>query len=238
MITLEEVRNLSNVQSKEHMISSLYLRLWPDQRIHQTKVKDLIRGKLDEFGRESHPLEERQWVEKDLKKMQEFVGSIRGSPRKGVVIFSCSAHEVWEVFFLSRPVRDLLILDFSAYIRPLAAILDQYRRVCTLLVDRTRARIFEVFMGEIEEQTEIFSDVPSKVREAGWYGLTERRIERHIQMVRTRFWKFPSFLEVGRTHFQYAKGSYVQSQTLLCKRPVSRRASSLAWHFRPGDADV
>ncbi len=181
MITLEQVRNLSNVQSKEHMISSLYLRLWPDQRIHQTKVKNLIRGKLDEFGRESHPLEERQWVGKDLKKMQEFVGSIRGSPRKGVVIFSCAVHEVWEVFFLSRPARDLLILDFSAYIRPLATILDQYRRVCTLLVDRTRARIFEVFMGEIEEQTEIFSDVPSKVREAGWYGLTERRIERHIQ---------------------------------------------------------
>jgi hypothetical protein len=47
------------------------------------------------------------------------------------------------------------------------------------LVDRTRARIFEIFMGEIEEQTEILDNVPSKIREAGWYGLSERRIERH-----------------------------------------------------------
>jgi len=60
-------------------------------------------------------------------------------------------------------------------------IIDQHRRVCTLLVDGTRAPIFEVFMGEIEEQTEIFSDVPSEVREAGWYERTERRIERHIK---------------------------------------------------------
>jgi peptide chain release factor subunit 1 len=35
-------------------------------------------------------------------------------------------------------------------------------------------------MGEIEEQSAIFSEVPPKVREAGWYGLSEKRIERHI----------------------------------------------------------
>jgi peptide chain release factor subunit 1 len=36
-------------------------------------------------------------------------------------------------------------------------------------------------MGEIEEQTEILDDVPPKVRGAGWYGLSEKRIERHVE---------------------------------------------------------
>jgi peptide chain release factor subunit 1 len=163
-------------------MSSLYLRLWPDKRIHQTKLKDLLRKKLGEFGQRDHSLpEERQWIEKDLIKIKGFVETLLESPHKGLVIFSCTAEEVWEVFFLAQPVRDQLVLDSSAYIRPLTSILDQYRRACTLLVDRTRARIFEVFMGEIEEQTEIFTNVPSKVREGGWYGLSERKIERHIK---------------------------------------------------------
>lgn len=181
MITSKQILNLTALRSKDHLISSLYLRLWPDQRIHQTRVKDMIREKLEEFGRGDYPLEERDWVEKDLSRVQEFVETFRQSPRKGLAIFSSAALGVREVFFLPRPVRDVLVLDFSAYISPLAGILDRYRRVCTLLVDRTRARIFETFMGEIEEQTEIFNDVPARVREAGWYGLNERRIERHIE---------------------------------------------------------
>ncbi len=181
MITSEQIRNLTGLRSKDHLIGSLYLRLWPDQRVQRTKVKDLIREKLKELGRSSCTPEERQWVEKDLGRIQEFVETVRNSPHKGLVIFSSTVEKIWEVFFLPQPVRDLLVLDHSADIRPLTSILDQYRRVCTLLVDRTRARIFELFMGEIEEQTEIFTDVPSKVKEGGWYGLSERRIERHIK---------------------------------------------------------
>ncbi len=181
MITSEQAQNLTNLRSEDHLISSLYLRLWPDQRIHRTKVKDLIRKKLEDFEHSGYPPEERRWVEKDLRRMQEFIETIREPPHKGLAIFSSTAKKIWEAFFLPPPVRDLLVLDLSAYIRPLTSIFDQYRRVCTLLVDRTRARIFEIFMGEIEEQTEIFTDVPSKVRESGWYGLSERRIERHIK---------------------------------------------------------
>lgn len=176
MITSDQIKNLTNLRNNDHLISSLYLRLWPDQRIHQTEVKDMLRKKLEGFGQENS-----REVKKDLNRIWEFIEATRDSPHKGLAIFSCTAEGVWQVFFLSRPVRDLLVIDASAYIRPLTSILDRYRRVCTLLVDRTKARIFEVFMGELEEQTEIFTDVPSKVREGGWYGLTERRIERHTK---------------------------------------------------------
>ena len=181
MITSEQIRNLTSLRSENHLISSLYLRLWPDEGIHRTKVKDLIREKLGELGRADQSPDVKRSVEKDLERIQEFVETVRESPHKGLAIFSSTVEKIWEIFFLPQPVRDLLVLDFSAYIRPLTSILDQYRRVCTLLVDRTRPRIFEVFMGETGEQTEIFTDVPSKVRESGWYGLSERRIERHIK---------------------------------------------------------
>ncbi|MGZ3559029.1 MAG: baeRF10 domain-containing protein [Thermodesulfobacteriota bacterium] len=179
MITSEDIRNLTTMRSKDHLISSLYLRLWPDSRIHQVKAKDLIHEKRAGLGDLSKA--ERRWVEGDLEKIQEFVGTLKKSPYRGLTLFSCAPQEIWQVFLLPQPVRDLLVLDYSAYIRPLVRILDEFRRVCTLLIDRTRARIFEIFLGEIEEQTEILNDVPSKVREAGWYGLSERRIERHVE---------------------------------------------------------
>jgi len=181
MITPEQIKRLSNLQNGTLPISSLYLHLWPDRRIYHTKLKELIKGEQEKLSRSDLPKAERKWIEEDLKKIQEFVGTIQESPYKGLVIFSSAAQNIWEFFSLRQPVRDLLVLDLSAHIRPLVSMLNEYRRMCVLLIDRTKARIFEVFMGEMEEQSEIFSDVPSKVREAGWYGLNEKRIERHIE---------------------------------------------------------
>jgi hypothetical protein len=114
MITSRQIEKLTNLERKDYMISSLYLRLWPDQRIHQTKAKAMIRKKSEEFEQGYYPLEERRWIEKDLNKIQEFVETVRESPSKGLAIFSSTAEEVWEIFFLPRPVPDLLVLDSSA----------------------------------------------------------------------------------------------------------------------------
>jgi peptide subunit release factor 1 (eRF1) len=59
--------------------------------------------------------------------------------------------------------------------------LDQYKRYCTVLVDRERARVFAVCLGEIEDHSQIFDEVPGKVKASGWGGYEERRIERHIE---------------------------------------------------------
>ncbi len=181
MITSEQIQRLSRLRNESLPMSSLYLHLWPDRRIHRAELKDLIKEQQEKLSQNDPPKEVKKWVEEDLKRLQEFVETLQESPYKGLVIFSCTAEKIWEVFLLKQPVRDLLVLDPSAYVSPLVSILNEYRRVCVLLTDRTRARVFEIFMGEIEEQSEIFSDVPSKVREGGWYGLSEKRIERHVE---------------------------------------------------------
>ncbi len=181
MVTFEQIEGLTRLQSEGFPVSSLYLHLWPDRRIHHAKLKDLIKEEQEKLSQNDLPKEVKKSVEEDFKKLQEFVETFQEPPYKGLVIFSCAAQKIWEVFLLRQPVRDLLILDLSPYVRPLVSILNKYRRVCTLLIDRTRARVFEIFMGEIAERSEIFSDVPSKVREGGWYGLSEKRIGRHVE---------------------------------------------------------
>jgi hypothetical protein len=118
MITSKQMRNLNNLRMKDYLISSLYLRLWPDSRIHQVKAKNLIHEKQEGLGDLSKA--ERGSVDGDFEKLQEFVGTLKKSPYHGLTLFSCAAQEIWEVFLLPRPVRDLLFLDYSAYIRPLS----------------------------------------------------------------------------------------------------------------------
>jgi len=180
MATVEQIERLSRFKNEEHLISSLYLRLWPEARVHRARVKDLIREKLAELGQGNRSKTEIHGVERDLEKIRGLFEGTREMPSPGVAVFSSQALDLWEVLWLAQPVADLLVLDRSPFIRPLTSILGRYRRICTLLVDRTRARIFESFMGEIEEYSEVLSEVPARVREGGWYGLTEKRIERHI----------------------------------------------------------
>ncbi len=179
MITATQVQNLINLGNKDHLISSLYLRLWPDSKNHRLKAKDLVRGKRD--GLDTLSKQDRRFVETDFERLQDFVGSLHAPPYQGLVIFSSASQKIWEVFLLPQPVRDLLVLDSSAHVRPLVRMLEEHGRICTLLVGSTRARIFEIFMAEIEEQSEILSDVPPKVRDEGWSGYSARKIERHVE---------------------------------------------------------
>jgi peptide subunit release factor 1 (eRF1) len=98
----------------------------------------------------------------------------------GLAIFACTGAKFWEELALPRAPRNHFIFDRSLYVRPLTAMLDEYRRICALLLDRQEARWYEVFMGEISLLDSLKSDVPSRVREGGWQGYESKRIERHI----------------------------------------------------------
>jgi peptide subunit release factor 1 (eRF1) len=98
----------------------------------------------------------------------------------GLAIFACTGAKIWEELALPRAPRNHFIFDRSLYVRPLTSMLDEYRRICALLLDRQEARWYEIFMGEISLLDSLKSDVPSRVREGGWQGYESKRIERHI----------------------------------------------------------
>ncbi len=53
MDILNHIKSLASIQRQGHLICSLYLRLWPDARLHRIKAKDLIREKKDEVNHEN-----------------------------------------------------------------------------------------------------------------------------------------------------------------------------------------
>jgi len=117
----------------------------------------------------------------DLEKISRFCKeNINSHSQKGLAAFSCSKENFWESFDLPSPPRNRLIFDQNPYVRPLSAILNEFRKICLLTIDRKESKWYELFMGELSELDHTTGDVPSKVREGGWEGYESKRIERHI----------------------------------------------------------
>ena len=82
---------------------------------------------------------------------------------KSIVLFSDKS----DGFFWQRtfhvPVRnDVRWSQDTIYVRPLLDVLDEYERYGVILTDKTSARLFTVFMGEIEEHQDAFAPAPIK----------------------------------------------------------------------------
>jgi peptide chain release factor subunit 1 len=98
----------------------------------------------------------------------------------GLAYFSHCQKKFWHALELPHGPRNRVIFDTSFYIRPLAAILDNYSPICALLISRREARWYDVTMNEIRLLDELESDVPGRVRDGGFEGTSAKRIERHI----------------------------------------------------------
>jgi len=185
MITMEQVEELLSFKANPFLVSSLYLNVNEkrfSKKEYVIRLKDLIKQRRQDIKNADLNSEIKTSLEEDFKKIQNHVEQeFSGKGVRGVVVFSASKKNLWQVYHLPLPVKTRLVVNGEPYVRPLTALLDEYKRYCTVVVSRDKARIFEVYLGEITEHTEIFNQVPGKVRIAGWYGLEERRIERNIE---------------------------------------------------------
>ena len=185
MITMEQVEDLLSFKADPFLVSSLYLNVNEkrfSKKEYVIRLKDLIKRRRQDIkdANVSSPI--KASLDEDFRKMQNYVEQeFSGRGVRGVVVFSASKKHFWQVYHLPQPVKTRLIINSEPYVRPLTILLDEYKRYCTVVISRDKARIFEVYLGEITEHTEIFNRVPGKIRIAGWYGLEERRIERNIE---------------------------------------------------------
>ncbi|HHM23839.1 MAG TPA: hypothetical protein ENJ23_02225 [Bacteroidetes bacterium] len=185
MVDKRELEELSTFQSGGYFVASLYLNVDGkrfNKKDYEIKLKDLIKQRNQELEQLGIADEARESLQQDFEKMMNYVSyEFDGRGAKSLAIFSCSALGLWKVFRLPQAVHPRLVVSKQPYIRPLAALLEENKRYLTVLISRDKARIFDYYMGELEEVTKILDEVPGKVRIAGWYGLAERRIERNIE---------------------------------------------------------
>jgi peptide chain release factor subunit 1 len=179
-----QIRDLAKFKNDNLLTTSLFL---DTDKSRQTKKEIAVSFKnLFSDGRnrlETMDLSKakKESLLRDLEKISRFGAQTLPSwTAAGLAIFACTEANLWEELALPRAPRNHLVFDRALYVRPLSSMLDEYRRICALLLDRQEARWYGLFMGEISLLDSLKSEVPSRVREGGWKGYESKRIERHI----------------------------------------------------------
>jgi len=184
LLSQEQIETLAGFKSDDFLTTSFYLDT-DKSRMTKKEInltfKNLLSKNRAHRDRMDISSEKKESISQDLEKINRFFIRNRTSYNfYGLAIFSCTKQDFWQVFNLPDPPRSTMIFDHNPYVRPLSAILDEYHRICSLLIDRREAAWYEIFMGEISALKNLITDVPPKVREGGWKGYESKRIERHV----------------------------------------------------------
>lgn len=95
--------------------------------------------------------------------------------QKGLAIFASNECDFFKSYKLGMPVEDMLVVDASLYIRPLARLMEEYETFGLVILDNHRARIYVVSSGRIEEKDKLARDIMKKHKKGG---MSQARLQR------------------------------------------------------------
>ncbi len=181
MITRDEIREIAEFHSPESCALSFYYQpAVPADKSHRQEailVKDLVREALAELGRNGR----NTMVRQDMEKILAMADHLQGNSRRAKAIFACASQGIWREFDLpARISRTQLVVNQRFHLKPLAAVLASEPRVLAVLMDRTKARLFEMENDGIIEKVDFFSDLTRRGRSDGWNGYDAGHAERHV----------------------------------------------------------
>ncbi|MDW8168908.1 MAG: hypothetical protein RML74_10590 [Acidobacteriota bacterium] len=103
--------------------------------------------------------------------------------KKGLIIFSDARHEFWWDRELPVLLPNAARFERVPYLRPLIEVLDEHERYGVVLIDKEKARLFTVHVGEIEEHAAVFDDVPRRTVTTSMDRLwSQKNLQRHHDM--------------------------------------------------------
>ncbi|RMG54875.1 MAG: hypothetical protein D6723_03970 [Acidobacteria bacterium] len=181
MVTYEDLQVLKSYQPQgDGYVLSLYLD------VDQSKAINLNRGferalnsMLKAVEQELHDARTQQEFELNRERVHRFVKNY--IPRKKtLLIFSDATHDFWWEQELPIALPNLARFDHALFLRPLITVLDEHERYGVVLIDQGRARLFTVYLGEVQEHEGVFEEVPPVTQTAGRDRIiAQKRLQRH-----------------------------------------------------------
>jgi peptide subunit release factor 1 (eRF1) len=183
MITRDQLRELAAFQceKKEECAISFYFQpQTPKNKAHREEailVKDLVRDailKLEKNGKTDG-------VKSDLNRILELAEGLHGNAAKAKAVFACAARGMWHDFDLPASLPGTqLVVNQRFHLNPLAPLLGAQPRSCVVLVDRLKARIFDLRLNELTEREGLFQPSERRGRSEGFAGYDGGHAQRRI----------------------------------------------------------
>ncbi len=222
--------------------------------VDQTRPANLNRGfevtldnmlrSLDQQLGEAPP---RREFQQDAARVRTLVSGYVPSAQSLCVFCDESEQFLWWRELRVR-LRNDVVWSGTPFIRPLLEALDEYERYGVVLADRARARLFTVFLGEIEEHREMFAtrDV-HRVKSAGTDRLwSQQQFQRkadihalwHLKRVAQETERLSTEYAFDRLVLAGANDVTAELRRLLPKRLRARVVAELPLPIEAAPADV
>lgn len=157
-ITEDAIRELAAFRGESAPVTSCYLNVDGRHLIRREDYEHELDRVLRPARRHANGTAS---VTSDLKRIEEFVrAGIDRSRTRGLAMFSCTAHGLWQVVALPVPVRSRVLIQSAPAVSQLELVVNELRRFGVLLADRQRARMFVFEMGELTDHSERFDELP------------------------------------------------------------------------------
>jgi peptide subunit release factor 1 (eRF1) len=181
-ITREQIRELAEFQDEKSCAVSFYFQpSTPRNKAHKEEtilVKDLVRDAL----RSLETKDKKDGARSDTDRILQLSDELRSNGTHGKAVFACAAKKVWREYDLpaSLPATQLFV-DRRFHLKPIAHLLGASPLLGVVLVDRHRARIFELRLGELTEREDLFHPLSRKGRSDGYAGYDGGHAQRRVE---------------------------------------------------------
>lgn len=185
MITREEVRELARFQADQPQdcaLSFYYAPRTPQDKSHREEAilaKDLVKNAL----RETEKAGKNGCVRADLDRILQVAETLHGNQARGKAIFACGNRSFWREFNVPLQLASSqLFVNRRFHLKPLAQLLGSQPRLCVALVDRQKARFFDLRLDELTEHEGLFRTLPVRQgRGDGYAGYEGGHAQRRVQ---------------------------------------------------------
>jgi hypothetical protein len=185
-MTREQIRELAAFQDEKSSAVSFYFQpSTPRNKAHREDtilIKDLAREalhRLESQGPEGKA--KKDSARADIDRVVRLSGELRSNGTHAKAVFACAAQNLWQEYDLpaSLPCTQLFV-DRYFHLKPMAHLLGAFPRLGVVLVDRHRARVFDLRLGELTEREGLFQPLSRKGRSDGYAGYDGGHAQRRV----------------------------------------------------------
>lgn len=181
MITREDVRELAEFQGSgtDCAISFYFQPARPSNKSHREQAilaKDLVRQAL----REAEKNGRNGCARADLQRILDLTADWQGISARAKAVFACGGRNIWREFELPPQLaKTQLFVNRRFHLNELAVVLGRQPRLRVAILDRHRARLFDLHLDEVREQEALFHTL-SRRRGDGFLGYDAGHAERSV----------------------------------------------------------
>ena len=165
-----DLRKLTDLTSPDRCFLSIYM----EGPKSLENIEASITKSLRALDRDDAEKDERKHLMENLDMVRKYLH--KNPVEKGSsCIFVCWLLDFLRFIPLSAKVNDLVRIDSSPYVRPLAELQDEYENVAVVIADNKKSRIFMVSSAVAGDEEIVRGNVKNHVRKGGW---SQQRYER------------------------------------------------------------